>query len=117
MNTCTGDELGPFGNLALLLDNHKARVKRQKIWEVVRLKSFQINNFLDDEYEPRERHIIVKEACQMVGQELLYSVYTYNCEHFATWLRYGKAESRQVGVLWLLDCCLQDYSGPLSDIG
>lgn len=85
----------------LLVENHKARVKRQKIWEVVQLHRFQINNMLDGEYEPRESSVIVKEARRMVDQQLLYSVYTYNCEHFVNWLRYGKAESRQVGVLLL----------------
>lgn len=98
-NTHTGDNFGSFGNLGMLLDSTKARVRRQKIWDVVRFDSFEINNLLDDEYEPRERHTIVKEARRMVGRELLYSVYTYNCEHFVTGLRYGKPESRQVGVL------------------
>ncbi|CAB1459020.1 unnamed protein product [Pleuronectes platessa] len=46
-------------------------------------------------YEARESSIIVKEAYEMVGSELQYDVATYNCEHFAIEMRYGKAESRQ----------------------
>ncbi|KAM9341578.1 phospholipase A and acyltransferase 4-like [Symphorus nematophorus] len=92
----SSDDLGPFSNLTMLVDSHTARVRRQKIWKVVGNDRFEINNLLDDEYEPRERHIIVREACRLVGRELPYSVTTSNCEHFVTMLRYGKPESRQV---------------------
>lgn len=64
--------------------------------EVVQLHPFQVNNFLDGEYRPRPCALIVEEALGMVGEELLYCLYTYNCEHFVTLLRYGRAESRQV---------------------
>ncbi|XP_071354644.1 phospholipase A and acyltransferase 4-like [Trachinotus anak] len=89
------DDAGPL-DLLMFLDSNTAQVRRQKLWEVVGSHSYQINNLLDDEYEPRERHIIVREACRMVGRELPYSVATQNCEHFVTELRYGKPESRQV---------------------
>ncbi|XP_039641338.1 phospholipase A and acyltransferase 4-like [Perca fluviatilis] len=79
----------------------KEQVKREKIWEVVGNDSFKINNLLDDKYQPRERDIIVKEACSMVGRKMPYSIVKYNCEHFVTDLRYGIPESRQVGILWL----------------
>ncbi|RVE68832.1 hypothetical protein OJAV_G00095620 [Oryzias javanicus] len=39
---------------------------------------------------------IVKKACSLVGASLKYNLKEYNCEHFATELRYGKAESCQV---------------------
>ncbi|GAA6224859.1 retinoic acid receptor responder protein 3-like [Lates japonicus] len=83
-------------DLFSFLDSSKAQVRRQKLWEVVGHHSFQINNLLDDEYEPRDRRVIVREACSMVGQELPYCLATHNCEHFVTELRYGKSESRQV---------------------
>lgn len=105
-NTHTCDDLGPFSSLGMLLDSSNARVRCQKIWDVIRFDSFKINNLLDDKYEPRERHIIVREARRTVGKELPYSITTHNCEHFVTWLRYGKPESRQVGLLWLLNCHL-----------
>lgn len=105
--TPTGDDSGLFANLGMLMDSGKARVRRQKIWNVVRFDRFQINNLLDDKYEPRERHLIVRDACRMVGREVPYCVATRNCEHFVTWLRYGTPESRQVGVLWLVCPSLQ----------
>ncbi|KAF3838523.1 hypothetical protein F7725_010291 [Dissostichus mawsoni] len=57
---------------------------------------WKINNSLDEEYEPRPAEVIVRDACAMVGEGLPYCVFRGNCEHFATELRYGKAESRQV---------------------
>uniref|UniRef100_A0A3Q0TFN5 Retinoic acid receptor responder 3 n=1 Tax=Amphilophus citrinellus TaxID=61819 RepID=A0A3Q0TFN5_AMPCI len=89
-------ELGNFGELLTLMDSSTACVRRQKIWEVVGSSRFEVNNLLDDEYQPREPHVIVMDACRMVGRELPYSVATQNCEHFVTELRYGKPESRQV---------------------
>lgn len=89
------DESGTL-DLLTFLGSSTAEVRRQKVWEVVGFDKFCVNNLLDDEYEPRERHIIVREACRMVGRELPYHVATCNCEHFVTELRYGKPESRQV---------------------
>ena len=84
------------------------KVKRENIRDVVGNDRFKVNNLLDDKYQPRERDIIVKEACSMVGRKVRYSIVKYNCEHFVTDLRYGIPESRQVGILWLLYFCLQD---------
>ncbi|CAG5866864.1 unnamed protein product [Menidia menidia] len=93
--TSTGD-LGDFGELLSFLDSSTARVRRQRIWEVIKSSEFHINNYLDDEYRPRESRTIVREACRLVGLERPYNIATYNCEHFVTELRYGKPESRQV---------------------
>uniref|UniRef100_A0A3P8S0J6 Retinoic acid receptor responder 3 n=1 Tax=Amphiprion percula TaxID=161767 RepID=A0A3P8S0J6_AMPPE len=89
-------DLGPIGDLLTLFDSNTATVRRQKISDVVGSSRFQINNLLDDDRRPREPHVIVRDACRMVGQELPYNAATYNCEHFVTELRYGDAESRQV---------------------
>ena len=99
LRTHTADDLGALGNLAMLFDSRGAQVRRQKIWEVVRFDSFEVNNLLDDKYQPRERQVIVREACSMVGDVMPYCIATHNCEHFVTGLRYGKPESRQVGVI------------------
>uniref|UniRef100_A0A8D0A5U1 LRAT domain-containing protein n=1 Tax=Sander lucioperca TaxID=283035 RepID=A0A8D0A5U1_SANLU len=96
------------GFALMVLDSPIGKVKREKIWEVVSNDSFKVNNLLDYKHQPHESYIIVKEACSMVGLELPYSIFTKNCEHFVTDLRYGKPESRQVGILWLLYFCLQD---------
>ncbi|XP_047197629.1 uncharacterized protein LOC124852596, partial [Hippoglossus stenolepis] len=71
------------------------KVKREKLAKVVGNHRYQVNNLLDDMYKARMPMTIVKEACEMVGSELQYNVATYNCEHFATEMRYDKAESRQ----------------------
>lgn len=94
----TGDDSGPLGNLGSLVDTRAAKVRCQNIWDVIRGDEFHINNLLDDEYEPRERHIIVRDARHLVGRTMEYCVLTHNCEHFVTALRYGQPESRQVGV-------------------
>ncbi|XP_018515897.1 phospholipase A and acyltransferase 3 isoform X1 [Lates calcarifer] len=74
----------------------KAIVKREELWDVVGTNQWKVNNSMDDKYEPRSAHVIVKEARALVGRELPYCVFRGNCEHFVNELRYGKAESRQV---------------------
>ncbi|XP_007550402.1 HRAS-like suppressor 3 isoform X1 [Poecilia formosa] len=74
----------------------KAIVKKEELWDVVGTDKWLINNGLDQKYRPRPAHVIVREACNMVGQELPYCIFRGNCEHFVNELRYGKAESRQV---------------------
>lgn len=91
----SSDDSGSF-DLLMFMESRTAQVRCQKLCEVVGHHRYEINNHLDDEYEPRESHIIVREACRLVGQELPYSVTSHNCEHFVTELRYGKPESRQV---------------------
>lgn len=88
--------LPPGEDLVSLMDSSEAVVRRQKIWEVSPSNDFHVNNLLDDSCTPLPRDVIVANACKMVGQRLLYSLTGSNCEHFATTLRYGKAESRQV---------------------
>ncbi|KAJ8337996.1 hypothetical protein SKAU_G00369620 [Synaphobranchus kaupii] len=74
----------------------KAKVKQEELWEVVGDDKYRINNLFDDKHEARNPCDIVKDAQRLLGQEQPYCVFTSNCEHFATELRYGKAESRQV---------------------
>ncbi|CAJ1074653.1 Retinoic acid receptor responder protein 3 [Xyrichtys novacula] len=88
-------------------------VKRENIWDVIGDSDFKVNNQLDDKYKRCKSEAIVKEARGMVGEERRYSLIDSNCEHFATELRYGKKESRQVrdrltaaGVLASVCTCL-----------
>nr|XP_054600887.1 phospholipase A and acyltransferase 4 [Nothobranchius furzeri] len=74
----------------------KGTIKKEKLKDVVKDGKWKINNFLDQKYQPRKDDDIVKEACARVGSSLTYDVLGYNCEHFATELRYGKPECRQV---------------------
>ncbi|XP_038555026.1 retinoic acid receptor responder 3-like [Micropterus salmoides] len=74
----------------------KAIVKKEELWDMVGTDQWKINNSLDEKYEPRPVHVILREARALVGKELPYCIFRGNCEHFANELRYGKAESRQV---------------------
>lgn len=74
----------------------KAVVKKEQLWDVAGTDKYTINNLLDKKYEPRPIHVILQEAHSLLGQELPYCVFSGNCEHFVTELRYGKRESRQV---------------------
>ncbi|KAI1898663.1 hypothetical protein AGOR_G00074700 [Albula goreensis] len=85
---------GAYSMMSVLCD--KAIVKKEGLWDVVGTDEYKINNLLDDKYKPRQAAVIVRDALGLLGQELPYCVFRGNCEHFATELRYGKAESRQV---------------------
>ncbi|KAJ8282830.1 hypothetical protein COCON_G00053490 [Conger conger] len=85
---------GANSMMSVLCD--KAKVKKEELWEVVGTDEYHINNLLDSKYKPKSPGAIVRDAQKWVGQELPYCVFRWNCEHFATELRYGKPESRQV---------------------
>ncbi|AWP11981.1 Retinoic acid receptor responder 3 isoform 4 [Scophthalmus maximus] len=85
---------GASSMMSVLCEN--AYVKREELWDVVGTDRWEINNSLDNEYEPRPAPEIVREARQWVGKKLPYCVFNSNCEHFVTELRYGKPQSRQV---------------------
>uniref|UniRef100_A0A673GC97 Retinoic acid receptor responder 3 n=1 Tax=Sinocyclocheilus rhinocerous TaxID=307959 RepID=A0A673GC97_9TELE len=73
-----------------------ATVKKEQLYEVVGNNDYRINNLLDEKYKPRPVREILQDAHSFVGKERTYSVFTKNCEHFVTELRYGKPQSRQV---------------------
>ncbi|XP_044220571.1 phospholipase A and acyltransferase 4-like isoform X1 [Thunnus albacares] len=73
-----------------------ARVKKEKLQDVVNNNKWGINNLLDGIYRPRPIRKIVEVALSWVGKDVEYSISDWNCEHFATKCRYGKAESFQV---------------------
>uniref|UniRef100_A0A3Q2T5W4 LRAT domain-containing protein n=1 Tax=Fundulus heteroclitus TaxID=8078 RepID=A0A3Q2T5W4_FUNHE len=73
----------------------KNNVLKQKLLKVVSSDKWRINNLQDHEKQPRPAEIILREANKLVGAVQLYNVVEYNCEHFATELRYGNAESQQ----------------------
>ncbi|XP_058471740.1 phospholipase A and acyltransferase 4-like isoform X2 [Solea solea] len=77
-----------------LVWNSKGEVRRDKLSDVRNGDNYRVNNFLDKKYKPRNPDVIVKEAKSRIGPSKYYVV-TYNCEHFATEMRYGKPESRQ----------------------
>ncbi|XP_031443044.1 phospholipase A and acyltransferase 3-like [Clupea harengus] len=85
---------GAYSMMSMMCD--RAIVKKEGLWEVVGEDEWKINNLLDEEYEPRPAHEILREAKSHLNKELPYCVFRGNCEHFATELRYGKPQSRQV---------------------
>uniref|UniRef100_A0A3Q2PB86 LRAT domain-containing protein n=1 Tax=Fundulus heteroclitus TaxID=8078 RepID=A0A3Q2PB86_FUNHE len=97
--------LGPCGEFVLILLSSstinlpigKNNVLKQKLLKVVSSDKWRINNLQDHEKQPRPAEIILREANKLVGAVQLYNVVEYNCEHFATELRYGNAESQQAG--------------------
>lgn len=99
----TGEGPGAGGSSSMMsVVTERAFVKKEELWDVVGNDKWVINNSLDEKYEPRPSHIIVREACALVGQQRPYCVFRENCEHFVNELRYGKAESRQVSAELLL---------------
>ncbi|XP_029515212.1 phospholipase A and acyltransferase 4-like isoform X2 [Oncorhynchus nerka] len=87
---------GASSNSLMSVLSDKAKVKKEKIWDVVGHDQWCINNQLDKDYQVRPICEILKDAQAYVDQELPFCVFKGNCEHFVTELRYGKAESRQV---------------------
>ncbi|XP_067312624.1 phospholipase A and acyltransferase 3-like [Pseudorasbora parva] len=87
-------QAGAYSMMSVLCD--KAKVKKEELYEVAGNDEYRINNLLDDKYEPRPIQNILRDAHSLLGAELSYSVFTGNCEHFVTELRYGKPHSRQV---------------------
>uniref|UniRef100_A0A3B5QIX3 LRAT domain-containing protein n=1 Tax=Xiphophorus maculatus TaxID=8083 RepID=A0A3B5QIX3_XIPMA len=77
----------------------KNNILKQKLLEVVSSDEWHINNNMDQEKQPRPAHVIVEQANKLVGTTRSYNVVDYNCEHFATELRYGAAESQQVRLM------------------
>ncbi|XP_070960068.1 phospholipase A and acyltransferase 3-like [Oncorhynchus clarkii lewisi] len=87
---------GARANSMMSVLSDKAKVKKEEIWDVVGHDQWCVNNQLDEKYQVRPIHEILREAQAYVDQEMPYCVFRGNCEHFVTELRYGKAESRQV---------------------
>ncbi|XP_073676767.1 retinoic acid receptor responder 3-like [Garra rufa] len=87
-------QAGAYSMMSVLCD--KARVKKEELYEVVGNDEYRINNLLDEKYEPHPVQEILRDAHRLLGQELPYCVFSGNCEHFVTEMRYGKPQSRQV---------------------
>lgn len=74
----------------------KAIVKKELLCDVAGRDKYQVNNKHDNEYTPLPINKIIKQAEELVGQEVLYRLTSENCEHFVNELRYGVARSDQV---------------------
>lgn len=58
----------------------------------------RVNNSKDSEYQPFEPHVIVNRALTAFDRKK-YNLVLTNCEHFATWCRYGTKISVQSSLL------------------
>ncbi|XP_053289725.1 phospholipase A and acyltransferase 4-like [Pleuronectes platessa] len=90
------NDCGQSSVSSAISSNSNGKVKREKLTDVVGNDRCQVNNLLDEKYQPRDPSIIVKEALAIDGRELQYNIVTYNSEHFATEMRYGVAVSLQM---------------------
>ncbi|XP_045710702.1 phospholipase A and acyltransferase 3-like [Phyllostomus hastatus] len=80
----------------LCMPADKAIVKKELLSVVAGTDKFTVKNKHDDEYPPLPPSKIVQRAEHLVGQEMSYDIWTWNCEHFANQLRYGVSRSDQV---------------------
>ncbi|XP_067440080.1 phospholipase A and acyltransferase 3-like [Thunnus thynnus] len=72
------------------------QIMKDKLKDVVNNDSWKISNKHDNKWDPKPKEEIVEEALSMVGKDVEYSIFSSNCEHFATKCRYGNALSLQV---------------------
>uniref|UniRef100_A0A8D0GLM0 LRAT domain-containing protein n=1 Tax=Sphenodon punctatus TaxID=8508 RepID=A0A8D0GLM0_SPHPU len=84
------------------LDADTAVVRRDPLWIVVGADSYRVNNKYDRRYSPQPVREIIQAAKEAVGRVMPYSVFSKNCEHFVTSLRYGVAKSDQVSILGIV---------------
>jgi len=73
----------------------KAKVKCDDFWDVARQSKANVNNSKDEYIRADAEHVIVKRALSRMGS-IGYNMLWSNCEHFASWCRYGMAWSEQV---------------------
>ncbi|XP_043931697.1 phospholipase A and acyltransferase 2-like [Protopterus annectens] len=74
----------------------KAVVCRDHLEEVAGNDMYRVNNKYDSRSNPLPVYIIIANAKEQIGEELPYSIVSYNCEHFVTSLRYEDKKSDQV---------------------
>jgi len=73
----------------------KAKVKCDDFWDVARKSKADVNNSKDGYIRADAPHVIVNRALSRMGV-IGYNMLWSNCEHFASWCRYGMAWSEQV---------------------
>ncbi|CAB1323839.1 unnamed protein product [Coregonus sp. 'balchen'] len=73
----------------------KGTITIDKLKDMAAGNTYKINNYLDGKYKPRRTDVIMEDVDKMRGRTGKYDVLGQNCEHFVTFLRYGKSESKQ----------------------
>ncbi|XP_061476670.1 uncharacterized protein LOC133381507 isoform X2 [Rhineura floridana] len=87
---------GDVIHLAVSKLNQEGNVLKDPLSKVVHTSKYKVNNKYDMEHKPRPVHEIIQDATAKLGNKVAFDLLNYNCEHFATELRYGKAMSDQV---------------------
>ncbi|OWF51435.1 retinoic acid receptor responder protein 3-like [Mizuhopecten yessoensis] len=64
-------------------------INSRNLYETVGASECAIDNYLDNEYRSYPEQEIVQRALYAIAESHIYRLGTYNCEHFATWCRYG----------------------------
>ncbi|GFO35149.1 hras-like suppressor 3 [Plakobranchus ocellatus] len=90
------DKFGKSGAFAIT-GNGQGYVTLDKVSQLYRGETVDIfvDNSRDEVMRPYPPAVIVRRAREKEGP-VDYDLFSNNCEHFATWCRYGKAESAQV---------------------
>nr|XP_023995688.1 retinoic acid receptor responder protein 3-like isoform X2 [Salvelinus alpinus] len=73
----------------------KGTITIEMLKDVAAGNTYKIHNYLDDEFKPRPTDVIMGDVDIMRGRTIEYGLLGNNCEHFVTFLRYGKSKSQQ----------------------
>ncbi|OCT83992.1 phospholipase A and acyltransferase 3 [Xenopus laevis] len=73
-----------------------AVVKMEHLDAVAAGCTYKVNNKYDQKLTPLPRAKVVRAALDQVGETKIYSIFSANCEHFVTELRYGESFCEQV---------------------
>ncbi|XP_053133334.1 phospholipase A and acyltransferase 3-like [Hemicordylus capensis] len=88
--------LGDFSSLFQSVYTKKAVVKKELLKNVAGKHNYRVNNNSDLRCCPKPLPYILHEAEASVGETMDYAVASWNCEHFAKYLRYGIPVSEQI---------------------
>uniref|UniRef100_A0A8C3IHE4 LRAT domain-containing protein n=1 Tax=Chrysemys picta bellii TaxID=8478 RepID=A0A8C3IHE4_CHRPI len=91
-----GEYAGAGSSSIMSVLTDRAVVKKDRLRDVAGGDRYRVNNKYDWRCSPLPVSKILMEAEFLVGQEMLYSVTSENCEHFVTKLRYGQPMCDQV---------------------
>ncbi|XP_061586305.1 phospholipase A and acyltransferase 3-like [Cololabis saira] len=91
------------------------KVLKQKLQDVVEKDKWRVNNLLDYKYTPLPVNDIVREARSLVDTRWQYDLDTYNSEHFATELRYGKPEAKPGDLIEIFRRWYQHWAVSVGD--
>ncbi|XP_035698725.1 uncharacterized protein LOC118431590 [Branchiostoma floridae] len=89
-----GVYVGDYNVIHRTEDNGTARIREDSFWTVVGDDKAKINNSFDGTMTAMPGWKVVERARSKLGRTG-YNTLFRNCEHFATWCRYGKAVSIQ----------------------